>query len=430
MLVTEKSEKAFKSAFENIPGGVNSPVRAFGGVGGNPLFIESGHGCYINDVDGNRYVDYVCSWGPLILGHLDRAVIRSIKDTLKKGTSFGAPTELETQLAQLIKEAIPSIKKVRMVNSGTEATMSAIRVARGYTKRDIIIKFDGCYHGHVDGLLVQAGSGATTLGVPTSPGVPQDYIRNTITIPFNNLDAVKEVCRNQGERIACIIIEPVAGNMGVVLPKKGYLKGLREIASKYGIVLIFDEVMTGFRVALGGALELYQVTPDLTTLGKIIGGGLPVGAYGGKSEIMECVSPNGSVYQAGTLSGNPIAMASGIATLEKLKKRGIYKKLERRSKRLSEGLKNAATEAGIRAYHTRVGSMLCTFFNETEVTDYESAKRCDTKRYASYFHGMLEKGFYFAPSQFEAAFVSTAHGDEDIDSTIEASCEVMKSLNN
>ncbi len=430
MLVTEKSEKAFKSAFENIPGGVNSPVRAFGGVGGNPLFIESGHGCYINDVDGNRYVDYVCSWGPLILGHLDRAVIRSIKDTLKKGTSFGAPTELETQLAQLIKEAIPSIKKVRMVNSGTEATMSAIRVARGYTKRDIIIKFDGCYHGHVDGLLVQAGSGATTLGVPTSPGVPQDYIRNTITIPFNNLDAVKEVCRNQGERIACIIIEPVAGNMGVVLPKKGYLKELREIANKYGIVLIFDEVMTGFRVAHGGAQELYKVTPDLTTLGKIIGGGLPVGAYGGKSEIMECVSPNGSVYQAGTLSGNPIAMASGIATLEKLKKRGIYKKLERRSKRLSEGLKNAATEAGIRAYHTRVGSMLCTFFNETEVTDYESAKRCDTKRYASYFHGMLERGFYFAPSQFEAAFVSTAHGDEDIDSTIEASCEVMKSLNN
>ena len=430
MLVTEKSEKAFKSAFENIPGGVNSPVRAFGGVGGNPLFIESGHGCYINDVDGNRYVDYVCSWGPLILGHLDRAVIRSIKDTLKKGTSFGAPTELETQLAQLIKEAIPSIEKVRMVNSGTEATMSAIRVARGYTKRDIIIKFDGCYHGHVDGLLVQAGSGATTLGVPTSPGVPQDYIRNTITIPFNNLDAVKEVCRNQGERIACIIIEPVAGNMGVVLPKKGYLKELREIANKYGIVLIFDEVMTGFRVAHGGAQELYKVTPDLTTLGKIIGGGLPVGAYGGKSEIMECVSPNGSVYQAGTLSGNPIAMASGIATLEKLKKRGIYKKLERRSKRLSEGLKNAATEAGIRAYHTRVGSMLCTFFNETEVTDYESAKRCDTKRYASYFHGMLERGFYFAPSQFEAAFVSTAHGDEDIDSTIEASCEVMKSLNN
>ena len=324
---------------------------------------------------------------------------------------------------------MPSIEKIRMVNSGTEATMSAIRLARGYTKRDIIVKFDGCYHGHVDGLLVQAGSGATTLGVPTSQGVPQDYIRNTITIPFNNLDAVKEVCNNRGEDIACIIIEPVAGNMGVVLPKKGYLKGLREIADKCGIVLIFDEVMTGFRVSYGGVQELYKVTPDLTTLGKIIGGGLPVGAYGGKAEIMDCISPTGPVYQAGTLSGNPMAMASGIATLEKLKKRGIYKKLERNSKRLTEGIKNAASDAGIPTYHTRVGSMLCTFFSEEEVFDYESAKRCDTKRYASYFHGMLERGFYFAPSQFEAAFVSTAHSEEDIDATIEASREVMKSLN-
>ncbi|ODS31193.1 MAG: glutamate-1-semialdehyde-2,1-aminomutase [Candidatus Scalindua rubra] len=362
MLVIDKSRKAFKEASESIPGSVNSPVRAFGAVGGNALFIESGHGCYINDIDGNRYVDYVCSWGPLILGHLDKTVIRRVKDTLKRGTSFGAPTELETQLAQLIKEAMPSVEKVRMVNSGTEATMSAIRLARGYTKRDLVIKFEGCYHGHVDGLLVQAGSGATTLGVPTSPGVPQDYIRNTITIPFNNLDAIKEVCRNQGAKIACIIIEPVAGNMGVVPPKKGYLKGLRNISDKYGIVLIFDEVMTGFRVAHGGAQELFKVTPDLTTLGKIIGGGLPVGAYGGKAEIMDCVSPNGPVYQAGTLSGNPLAMASGIATLEKLKKRGIYKKLERRSKRLSEGLKTAASDAGILTYHTRVGSMLCTFF--------------------------------------------------------------------
>jgi glutamate-1-semialdehyde 2,1-aminomutase len=430
MLVTEKSKEAFKIASESIPGGVDSPVRAFGGVGGSPLFIESGHGCYINDIDGNRYVDYVCSWGPLILGHLDKSVIKRVKDTLKKGTSFGAPTELETQLAQLIKEAMPSIEKVRMVNSGTEATMSAIRLARGYTKRDVIIKFDGCYHGHVDGLLVQAGSGATTLGVPTSPGVPQDYIRNTITIPFNNLDAVKEVCRDQGEKIACIIIEPVAGNMGVIPPKKGYLKGLREIADKYGIVLIFDEVMTGFRVSHGGVQELSKVTPDLTTLGKIIGGGLPVGAYGGKAEIMDCVSPIGPVYQAGTLSGNPLAMASGIATLEKLKKKSVYKKLERLSKRLAEGLKTAASDAGIPTYHTRVGSMLCTFFNESEVTDYESAKKCNTERYASYFHGMLERGFYFAPSQFEAAFVSTAHREEDIDSTVEASCEVMKSLKN
>jgi glutamate-1-semialdehyde 2,1-aminomutase len=430
MLVVDKSKEAFREALKSIPGSVNSPVRAFGAVGGDPLFIESGHGCYLNDIDGNRYVDYVLSWGPLILGHLDKSVVKSLKDVLKKGTSFGAPTEMETHLAQLIKEAMPSIEKIRMVNSGTEATMSAIRLARGYTSRDIVIKFDGCYHGHVDGLLVQAGSGATTLGVPTSPGVPQDYVRNTVTIPFNNLDAVKEVCNNRGEEIACIILEPVAGNMGVIPPKKGYLKGLREIADKYGIVLIFDEVMTGFRVSHGGVQELCKVAPDLTTLGKIIGGGLPVGAYGGKAEIMNCISPVGPVYQAGTLSGNPMAMASGIATLEKLKKKSIYKKLERNSKRLAEGLKNAADDAGIPTYHTRVGSMLCTFFSEEEVTDYESAKRCNTERFASWFHGMLERGFYFAPSQFEAAFVSTAHREEDIDATIEASREVMKSLKN
>ncbi len=430
MLVTEKSKEAFRQSLEDIPGGVNSPVRAFGGVGGDPIFIESGNGCYINDIDGNKYIDYVCSWGPLILGHLDKSVVKKIKDTLKRGTSFGAPTELETQLAQLVKDALPSIKKVRMVNSGTEASMSAIRLARGYTKRDLIIKFEGCYHGHVDGLLVQAGSGATTLGVPTSPGVPQDYIQNTLTLPFNDLDAVKDICDKQGERIACIIIEPVAGNMGVVPPKKGYLKGLRKITGKYGIVLIFDEVMTGFRVAHGGAQGLYKVTPDLTILGKIIGGGLPVGAYGGKAEIMDCISPIGPVYQAGTLSGNPLAMASGIATLEKLEKKGIYKKLERRARRLSEGLKDAASDAGISTYHTRAGSMLCTFFNEAEVVDYDSAKRCDTKLYAAYFHEMLERGVYLAPSQFEAAFVSTAHGEEDIDSTIDASIEAMKAIRN
>ena len=430
MLVTEKSKEAFKEACKNIPGGVNSPVRAFGGVGGDPLFIDSGHGCYINDVDGNKYIDYVGSWGPFILGHADETVLGFIKDTLQKGASFGAPTELETQLALLIKEAVPSIEKVRMVNSGTEATMSAIRLARGYKKRDIIIKFEGCYHGHVDGLLVQAGSGATTLGVPTSLGVPQDYIKNTITIRFNDLDAVKDVCEKQGDKIACIIVEPVAGNMGVVPPKKGYLEGLREISNKYGIVLIFDEVMTGFRVSHGGVQELYQVTPDLTTLGKIIGGGLPVGAYGGKSEIMDCISPKGPVYQAGTLSGNPVAMASGIATLKKLKEKDVYIKLEEKSKTLAEGLKNAASDSGIPTYHTRVGSMLCTFFNDTEVTDYESAKGCDTKKYASYFHGMLERGVYLAPSQFEATFVSTVHSDEDINTTIEASREVMNTLKN
>jgi len=428
MLVTEKSKEAFRQSSEYIPGGVNSPVRAFGGVGGDPIFIESGNGCYINDIDGNKYIDYVCSWGPLILGHQDKSVVKKIKDTLKRGTSFGAPTELETQLARLIKEAMPSIEKVRMVNSGTEASMSAIRLARGYTKRDLIIKFEGCYHGHVDGLLVQAGSGATTLGVPTSPGVPQDYIQNTLTLPFNDLDAVKDICDKQGERIACIIIEPVAGNMGVVLPKKGYLKGLKKITGKYGIVLIFDEVMTGFRVAHGGAQGLYKVTPDLTILGKIIGGGLPVGAYGGKAEIMDCISPIGPVYQAGTLSGNPLAMASGIATLEKLEKKGIYKKLERRARRLSEGLKDAASDAGISTYHTRVGSMLCTFFSEAEVVDYDSAKRCDTTLYAAYFHEMLERGVYLAPSQFEAAFVSTAHGEDDIHSTVDASVDAMKAI--
>lgn len=430
MLVAEKSKEAFRQALECIPGGVNSPVRAFGGVGGDPIFMESGNGCYINDIDGNKYIDYVCSWGPLILGHLDKSVVKSIKDTLKRGTSFGAPTELETKLAQLIKEAMPSIEKIRMVNSGTEASMSAIRLARGYTKRDLIIKFEGCYHGHVDGLLVQAGSGATTLGVPTSPGVPQDYVRNTLTLPFNDLDAVKEMCDKQGDEIACIVLEPVAGNMGVIPPKKGYLKGLREITGKHGIVLIFDEVMTGFRVARGGAQGLYKITPDLTILGKIIGGGLPVGAYGGKAEIMDCISPIGPVYQAGTLSGNPLAMASGIATLEKLERKGIYKKLERKTKRLSEGLKDAASDAGISTYHTSVGSMLCTFFSETDVVDYESAKKCDTKRYAAYFHEMLERGVYLAPSQFEAAFVSTAHSDEDIDSTIDDSYKAMKAIKN
>lgn len=430
MSVVDKSKEAFKEALKSIPGSVNSPVRAFGAVGGDPLFIESGHGCYLNDIDGNRYVDYVLSWGPLILGHLEKSVVKSLKRILKKGTSFGAPTELETHLAQLVKEAMPSIEKIRMVNSGTEATMSAIRLARGYTRRDVVIKFDGCYHGHVDGLLVQAGSGATTLGVPTSPGVPQDYVRNTVTIPFNDLGAVKEVCKNRGEEIACIILEPVAGNMGVIPPQKGYLKGLRKIADKHGIVLIFDEVMTGFRVSHGGVQALQKVTPDLTTLGKIIGGGLPVGAYGGKAEIMDCISPVGPVYQAGTLSGNPMAMTCGIATLEKLKRKSLYKKLERNSKRLAEGLKRSAEEAGIPTHHTRVGSMLCTFFSEDEVTDYESAKRCNTERYASWFHGMLERGFYFAPSQFEAAFISTAHREEDIDATIEASREVMKSLKN
>ncbi|KAA3597490.1 MAG: glutamate-1-semialdehyde-2,1-aminomutase [Candidatus Scalindua sp. AMX11] len=428
MVLNSKSKEAFEQACKTIPGGVNSPVRAFGAVGNDPLFIESGHGCHITDIDGNKFIDYVCSWGPLILGHLEESVLESIKLTLEKGTSFGAPTQLEIQLAELVTDAVPSIEKVRMVNSGTEATMSAIRLARGYTGRDLVVKFDGCYHGHVDGLLVQAGSGATTLGSPTSPGVPQDYIRNTLTIPYNDIDVVKEVCDKKGKEVACIILEPIAGNMGVIPPKKGYLEGLRELADSHGIVLIFDEVMTGFRVAYGGAQELYNVTPDLTTLGKIIGGGLPVGAYGGKSQIMDFISPNGSVYQAGTLSGNPLAMASGIATLKKLQEEGVYQRLELSSERLAEGFRKAAVDAGVPTYHARVGSMLCTFFHDGEVVDYESAKGCNTQRYASYFHGMLERGVYFAPSQFEASFVSTAHGGEDIDATIQASSEVMKSL--
>ncbi|HHT9118380.1 MAG TPA: glutamate-1-semialdehyde 2,1-aminomutase [Candidatus Hypogeohydataceae bacterium YC38] len=424
-LTTTRSEKAFKEAQRHIPGGVNSPVRAFGPVGGYPLFIHSASGCRIKDIDGNEYIDYVCSWGPLILGHAHPHVIKKIQEAVKRGTSFGAPTELETQLASLIKEAMPSIEKLRMVNSGTEATMSAIRLARAYTKRELVIKFDGCYHGHVDGLLIKAGSGATTLGVPTSPGIPQGYTNTTISLPYNNIEAVENFCKEKGKEVACIILEPVAGNMGVVPPRPGYLEKLREITKRYGIVLIFDEVMTGFRVSPGGAQGLYGIKPDLTTLGKIIGGGLPVGAYGGKAEIMDHVAPVGPVYQAGTLAGNPVAMSAGIATLEKLKDKSLYAKLEERSQRLSEGLERSAR---VKTFHTRVGSMLCTFFTSREVTDYDTARTSDTKLYAKYFRGMLERGIYMAPSQFEAAFVSTAHGDDDIEATIEASSEVMRGL--
>ncbi|UJS17198.1 MAG: glutamate-1-semialdehyde 2,1-aminomutase [Candidatus Jettenia sp.] len=426
--ITEKSEKTFAEAQKFIPGGVNSPVRAFGAVGGTPLFIKSGTGCYLNDIDGNTYVDYIGSWGPLILGHADPRVVKRIHAAVSNGTSYGAPTEQEVRLAQLIKEAMPSLEKIRMVNSGTEATMSAIRLARGFTKRDAVIKFDGCYHGHVDSLLIQAGSGATTLGTPTSPGVPQDFVKHTISLPYNNIDAVNEVCLKRGKEIACIIVEAVAGNMGVVLPQKNYLEGLREITKKYGIVLIFDEVMTGFRVAHGGVQSLYHITPDLTTLGKIIGGGLPVGAYGGKKEIMDSISPMGAVYQAGTLSGNPVAMTAGIATLEILKDTTIYKGLEEKSHRLAVGMEKVCKDAKIPAYHTRIGSMLCTFFTDQPVTDYATAKKCNTMRYAKFFHGMLDKGFYFAPSQFEAAFVSTCHGEKEIDATIDAFKDVVKSF--
>ncbi len=427
-LATGRSSEAFREALKHIPGGVNSPVRAFGPVGGQPIFIQSGSGCHIKDIDGNEYIDYVCSWGPLILGHAEPRVTKEVKAAVERGTSFGAPTELETQLAKLIKGLMPSIEKVRMVNSGTEATMSAIRLARGFTGRDLVIKFEGCYHGHVDGLLIKAGSGATTLGVPTSPGVPQGYLDSTVILPFNDSDAVEGFCRERGKEVACIILEPVAGNMGVVPPKPGYLEKLREITRNYGIVLIFDEVMTGFRVSPGGAQELYGVKPDLTTLGKVIGGGLPVGAYGGSAEIMDHISPVGPVYQAGTLSGNPVAMSAGIATLEGLKDGNIYRQLEEKSQRLADGLEKSARDAGVKTYHTRVGSMLCTFFIDNIVYDYKTATSSDTERYARYFNNMLQGGVYLAPSQFEAAFVSAAHSDSDIEITIEASRQAMKHL--
>ena len=427
-LNTRKSEKAFKEAQKHIPGGVNSPVRAFGPVGGHPIFFKSGSGCHVTDIDGNSYIDYVGSWGPLILGHAYPAVIKKIKSTAAKGTSFGAPTVLETKLAKLIKGAVPSIEKVRFVNSGTEATMSAIRVARAFTGRELVVKFEGCYHGHVDGLLIKAGSGAATLGIPTSPGIPQGYASTTVVLPYNSLQSVEALCKERGREIACIILEPVAGNMGVVPPVPGYLEGLWKLTRANGIVLIFDEVMSGFRVSPGGAQGLYGIRPDLTTLGKIIGGGLPVGAYGGRADIMDKIAPLGAVYQAGTLSGNPVAMAAGVATLEALKDASLYEKLEESSRNLAEGLERAARDSGVKTFHTRVGSMLCIFFTENRVTDWDSAKTSDTQRYAAYFRGMLERGVYLAPSQFEAAFVSTAHGGEDIEATVKAGSEVMKSL--
>ena len=427
-LNTRRSEKAFKEAQKHIPGGVNSPVRAFGPVGGHPIFFKSGSGCRVTDIDGNSYIDYVCSWGPLILGHAYPDVIRKIRSTASKGTSFGAPTVLETKLAKLIKGAVPSIEKIRFVNSGTEATMSAIRLARAFTGRELVVKFEGCYHGHVDGLLIKAGSGAATLGIPTSPGIPQGYASTTVVLPYNSLQAVESLCKERGREIACIILEPVAGNMGVVPPASGYLEGLWKLTRAYGIVLIFDEVMSGFRVSPGGAQGLYGIRPDLTTLGKIIGGGLPVGAYGGRADIMDKIAPLGAVYQAGTLSGNPVAMAAGVATLEALKDASLYGKLEESSRNLAEGLERAARDSGVKTFHTRVGSMLCIFFTENRVTDWDSAKTSDTQRYAAYFRGMLERGVYLAPSQFEAAFVSTAHGGEDIEATIKAGSEVMKGL--
>lgn len=414
-----ESEILFERAVELMPGGVNSPVRAFRGVGGTPLFIRSAKGPTITDVDGRSYIDYVGSWGPMILGHADDEIVRSLQDITCSGTSFGAPNELEVKLAEEIVDAVPSIEMVRMVSSGTEATMSAIRLARGVTGRSKLIKFEGCYHGHGDSLLVKAGSGVATLGLPDSPGVPRELAEQTITVPFNNPDLLREVFSKHKD-IAAVIIEPIVGNMGCVPPAEAYLETVRELTKANGALLIFDEVMTGFRVARGGAQQLYGITPDITTLGKIIGGGLPVGAYGGSRELMNNIAPAGPIYQAGTLSGNPLSMTAGLITLRRLRDESIYERLERASAQLCAGLGTAARDAGIETVTNRVGSMWTTFFTSDPVQDWESASKANRQVYGRFFHAMLNEGVYLAPSQFEAAFVSAAHTDEVIDSTIEA----------
>ncbi len=424
----ERSSELFKKAKKLIPGGVNSPVRAAKAVDAEPLFIQKGQGCYIWDADGNRYIDYVCSWGPLILGHAYPAVLEAIKEVIQNGTSFGAPTELEVKMAEMITEMIPSVEMVRMVNSGTEATMSAIRLARAYTGREKIIKFDGCYHGHSDSLLVAAGSGVATFGIPGSPGIPEDIAKHTISLPYNNLSSVKEVFDRIGNQIAAVIVEPIAGNMGVVLPEDGFLKGLRDITEKYGALLIFDEVITGFRVSAGGAQQLFGIQPDLTCLGKIIGGGFPVGAYGGKKEIMRHISPEGDVYQAGTLSGNPVAMAAGIATLRVLKDKSVYQELERKGKILFDGIKEKAKEKGIAVTVNWIGSMGSVFFTDQKVTDFNSVKKSDTDKFKKFYKEMLSNGIYLAPSPFEAIFVSYAHTDEALEYTVEAAAHAFEML--
>lgn len=425
---TSRSSKLFAEAQQLIPGGVNSPVRAFRSVGGQPRFIDRAKGSRLYDVDGNTYIDYVLSWGPMILGHAAPAVTAAIKRAAGRGTSYGAPTELEVTLAEMIREAFPSMEKVRLVSSGTEAVMSAIRVARGFTKRDNILKFEGCYHGHSDYLLAKAGSGLATLGIPDSPGVPEDFARHTLTAPYNDAAAVERIVREQGRQLACIILEPIAGNMGVVPPAPGFLETLRRLTQEQDILLVFDEVISGFRVGYGGAQGLYGIKPDLTILGKIIGGGLPVGAYGGRKDVMDLIAPSGPVYQAGTLSGNPLAVTAGIHTLRQLRKRGVYKLLEGRAAALSGGIGEAAKKAGIPLTQTRVGSMMTAFFTTGPVTDWQTVKQSDTKRYGQFFHKMLEQGVYLAPSQFEAAFLSTVHSAGDIDKTIRAAAASFKAL--
>ena len=418
-----KSEELFARGQKIIPGGVNSPVRAFRGVGGTPRFIARGEGSRLYDVDGNSYIDYICSWGPLILGHRPKPVIDALREVLEIGTSFGAPTERELDLGEAIRDAMPSMELLRLVNSGTEATMSAIRVARGFTGRDLTVKFEGCYHGHVDSLLVKAGSGMATLGIADSAGVPKSFAATTIALPFNDLTAVEEAFRTQGDQIASVIVEPVVGNMGCVPPARGFLEGLRAITEKYGAVLIFDEVMTGFRLSFGGAQQLYGIRPDMTTIGKIVGGGLPIAAYGGRADIMNKVAPVGPIYQAGTLSGNPLAVSAGLAMLRYLKANPrVYADLETRTARLTANIPSSMTV-------NRVGSMFTLFFTGRPVTDYETAKQSDTEMYKKFFHWMLGQGVYLAPSQFEAAFLSAAHSDEDIQTTVDAAQAFFQRMN-
>ncbi|MDH3899916.1 MAG: glutamate-1-semialdehyde 2,1-aminomutase [Gammaproteobacteria bacterium] len=424
-----RSQDDFQAACRHIPGGVNSPVRAFRGVGGDPLFFAYGEGPWLFDVDGNRYIDYVASWGPMIAGHAHPEVIRAVQETAARGLGYGAPTEIETRMAETLCAAMPSMDLVRMVNSGTEATMSAIRLARGFTGRDKIVKFEGCYHGHSDALLVKAGSGTLTLGVPTSPGVPASVAAHTVTVTYNDLEGITQVFESIGDQIAAIIVEPVAGNMNCILPVPGFLEGLRSLCDSHGSVLIFDEVMTGFRVAAGGAQAHYGITPDLTTLGKVIGGGLPVGAFGGRRDIMEQIAPLGPVYQAGTLSGNPVALSAGLATLELTAADGFYDRLDASAGRLTTGLQTAATSAGIPFTTHQAGGMFGVFFSdEAPVTRFEQVTRCDLERFQRFYHGMLEAGVYLAPSAYEAGFVSSAHTDAVIDATLDTAARVFSML--
>ena len=409
------SGELFKKACKYIPGGVNSPVRACRSVGCDPVFITRAEGASVFDADGNEYVDFVCSWGPMIMGHSHPDIIQAVQKAAGNGTSFGAPTPSEIELASMVVEAVPSIEKVRFVNSGTEATMSAVRLARGYTGRDVVVKFDGCYHGHADSFLVKAGSGVLTLGIPGSPGVPEDIVKKTISIPYNNKEVLEKTLRDAKLDIACVIVEPVAGNMGCVMPQQGFLEKLRSLTKELGIVLIFDEVITGFRLSYGGAQELYNIMPDLTCLGKIIGGGLPVGAYGGKAEIMDQIAPDGPVYQAGTLSGNPLAMAAGIATLKLLQQPSFYVELEKKAERFGEKLQSIALATGISAQLNRVGSLMTSFFTDEKVTDFDSAMKADTQLYAAHYRQMLSRGIYLAPSQFEVAFISAAQSENDLE---------------